>query len=337
MAKQVGSAAKRQSGLRHARVLITDICEIAGSPSLIGDAREELAEAGVIEAIQRHDNATIFDWLMNAVSYQGVSNAVAYSYIQAHGNASYMRLAAALQPSPACPKLTSWWHFEQCGFRKVKFTCKNPRQIRRCPLPKLPLRNGGLNQTAYGLFLFMRDVCRGDFVHWIDERLSRTGQPNPESIVGPLRNVPGVSDKVLSMTLSMMLLAGDPNRALWITAGAHMVAVDTLVHAWLSRTGILRRLDAEHVYGTNCYAPSGCADIIMLAANVIDATRFNPGFPSVFPRFVQHAIWRFCAQPGLGQCNGITVPDGTTCKDGTCELVGLCDRIEQPRIGPTEV
>lgn len=342
MTKQVGAAAKRRNGLRHARILITDVCEVAGSPSLIEDAGEELAQAGVIAAIQRHDNATIFDWLMDAISYQGVSNAAAYGYIQAHGNANYKRLVASLRPSPACPKLTSWWHFEQCGFRKIKFTCNEPMRIRRCPLPTLPLRNGSLNQSAYGLFLFMQDVCNGDFVRWVDERLSCTDQPNSpnrgsllaESIVGPLRNVPGVSDKVLSMTLSMMLLAGDPNRVQWIAAGAHMVAVDTLVHAWLSRTGILKRLDGEHVYGTNCYAPGGCAEIIMLAANAIDATRFNPSFPSVFPRFVQHAIWRFCAQPGLGQCNGITVPDGTTCKDRTCELFGPCDRIEQPRIGP---
>lgn len=334
MAKQVGSTAKRRNGLRHARLLITDVCEVAGSPSLIEDAGDELAQAGVIDAIQRHDNATIFNWLMDAVSYQGVSNAAAYGYIQAHGNARYSRLAASLQRPPSCPRLTSWWHFEQCGFRKNKFTCNEPSRIRRCPLPALPLRNGSLNQSAYALFLFMRDVCRGDFVHWIDERLSCIGQPEPESIIGPLRDVPGVSDKVLAMTLSMMLLAGDPNRTLWIAAGAKMVAVDTLVHAWLSRTGILRRLDAEHVYGTNCYAAGGCAAIITQAANAIDAARFNRGFPSVFPRFVQHAIWRFCAQPGLGQCNGITVPDGTTCNDGTCELFVLCDRIEQPRIDP---
>jgi len=337
MAKQVGSAANRPNDLRHARVLITDVCEVAGSPSLIEDAGEELAQAGVIEAIRRHDNATIFNWLMDAVSYQGVSNAAAYGYIQAHGNANYGRMVASLRQSPSCAKLTSWWHFEQCGFRKTKFTCNNRRHIRRCPLPKLPLRNGSLNQTAYGLFLFMRDMCKGDFVHWIDERLSCTGQPRPESIIGPLRNVPGVSDKVLSMTLSMMLLAGDPDRARWIAAGAHMVAVDTLVHAWMSRTGILKGLDAEHVYGTNCYAPGGCANIITLAASAIDATRFNPCFPAVFPRFVQHAIWRFCAQWGLGQCNSITVSDGTACKDRTCDLFVLCDHIEQPRIGPAKV
>ena len=39
------------------------------------------------------------------------------------------------------------------------------------PLPRHDLRNGRLNQTAYSLFLFMRDLTGGDIVGWIDERL----------------------------------------------------------------------------------------------------------------------------------------------------------------------
>jgi hypothetical protein len=34
------------------------------------------------------------------------------------------------------------------------------------------LRNGRLNQTAYSLFLFVRDVANGDLVQWIDDQLS---------------------------------------------------------------------------------------------------------------------------------------------------------------------
>jgi hypothetical protein len=40
-----------------------------------------------------------------------------------------------------------------------------------CPLPRHDLRNGRLNQTAYSLFLFMRDIAGGDIVGWIDQRL----------------------------------------------------------------------------------------------------------------------------------------------------------------------
>ena len=35
-----------------------------------------------------------------------------------------------------------------------------------CPLPLHPLRNGRLNQTAYSLFLFCRDVAEGELTRW---------------------------------------------------------------------------------------------------------------------------------------------------------------------------
>jgi hypothetical protein len=37
------------------------------------------------------------------------------------------------------------------------------------------LRNGRLNQTAYSLFLFIRDIADGDLVGWIDRQLA---EPN---------------------------------------------------------------------------------------------------------------------------------------------------------------
>jgi hypothetical protein len=94
---------------------------------------------------------------------------------------------------------------------KVSRTCAEPDHIRRCPLPKHHLRNGRLNQTTYSLFLFIRDVTDGDLVGWIDGQLQ--GSDSPErlarmraSLIEPLREVYGVSDKVLTMALSCILL-----------------------------------------------------------------------------------------------------------------------------------
>ena len=335
------SVRRRVNAFAHARALITDACEIAGMPSLVEDARNELGEAGVIRAIRRQDNGPIFDWLIDALSYQGVSNAVAYSYIQTHGNATHASIRSSLD-APVCDKLRSWWHFEDCSFRKLAFTCSQPHLVHRCPLPRLPLRNGSLNRTAFGLSLFFRDICRGNFVRWLDERLAAADRPRSrrrgkllaESIVGPLRQVHGISDKALNMSISMLLLGGDPARERWIRAGGSMIAVDTLIHAWMSRTGTLRRLKCEHPYGPRCYARDGCADIIRRVAQTVDASRFNPEFPRIFPRFVQVAIWKFCAQSGYARCNGLTVPDGSKCRDSRCELYVRCDRIVQPRREP---
>ena len=106
-----------------------------------------------------------------------------------------------------------------------------------------------------------------------------------------------------------------------------MIAIDTLVHNWMHRTGILRRLGAEHGYGPRCYQPRGCADIIAQAAAQIDARAFDPSFPQCFPRYVQAAIWRFCAQLGLDICNGNRIDDRHRCGRAECPLFQRCDRV----------
>ena len=59
-----------------------------------------------------------------------------------------------------------------------------------------------------------RDVADGDSVGWIDSQLGAVNSQSPdrlaalrEAIIGPLRNVYGVSDKVLAMALSSLLLS----------------------------------------------------------------------------------------------------------------------------------
>jgi hypothetical protein len=48
---------------------------------------------------------------------------------------------------------------------------------------------------AAALYLFLRDVCGGDFISWIDDHLSRPKEPNAASIVDASRHIHGVSDK----------------------------------------------------------------------------------------------------------------------------------------------
>jgi hypothetical protein len=335
MAKQISNGKRRLSGLGLATSLVRDVCEVAGMPNLIDDAHAELAQAGVIEAVQRHDDATLFGWLLEAMSDQGIADTAAWTFMERNGRTRSEDIAAGISSAPPCPKLKSYWHFQGCGYRKTMQTCHEPAHFSGCPLPRHALRNGSLNQAAYGLWLFIRDVSGGDLVGWIDSRLEqadRPGSPNRarslvDAVIPPLRNIHGLSDKVLSMSLSMLLLAGDPSRDRWVAAGTAMTAIDTLVHNWLHRTGILRRLNANHLYGPHCYANNGCADIITRLARKIDASCFNANFPAVFPRFVQHAIWRFCAQAGLDQCNGNTVRDGSRCRQHNCVLFGTCERV----------
>jgi hypothetical protein len=105
------------------------------------------------------------------------------------------------------------------------------------------------------------------------------------------------------------------------------LAIDTLVHNFLHRTGMLRRFDTKHTYGLACYRSGGCADIIQAVAEQIDARQFNLRFPKVFPRFVQHAIWRYCSLSGLDVCNGNRIDDSRRCENKDCRVRLMCDRV----------
>ena len=329
------SRKSKGAALEPAARLVRRICRIAGNPRLIDELAEDLAKHGVQSAIQRRDTSGLFDWLFEAISYQGIGNYVAHGYMERHGRVRWDNIAALIERSPPCPKLQSYWHFDRCGYQKVERCCAEPNHFPACPLPTHDLRNGRLNQAAYSLFLFMRDIADGDFVGWIDRRLadadSASAPDRPtrlrQALVEPLSHVYGVSNKVLSMALAGFLLAGDTRRALWIEAGAAMIAVDTLVHNFLHRTGILGQLGAHHLYGPACYATAGCSEILERIAGNIDARRFNPAFPANFPRFVQHAVWAFCAEGGLDECNGRRIDDRKRCTRTQCPVFRLCDRV----------
>lgn len=254
--------------------------------------------------------------------------------MDAHGRPTWNELRRATRQGVACSKLSSYWSLSNCGYKKSSRKCARPELLSLCSLPRHDLRNGRLNQTAYSLFLFIRDVMGGNLVDWIDRRLDdavsiRAGdraRTMRAALIEPMRNILGVSDKVLSMTLADILLAAPPTKPLWLEAGHSMVAVDTLVHNFLHRTGISQNCGKRHAYGPNCYAENGCADVIGQIATRIVATQFNVAYPQTFPRFVQYAIFRYCAQTGLGICNGNNIDDRARCANKTCQLFRRCGR-----------
>jgi hypothetical protein len=233
------------------------------------------------------------------------------------------------------PKAEVLLAFPRLPIRENSGTCAEPDHIAACPLPSHRLRNGHLNQIAYSLYLFIRDVAEGDLVGWIDHRLDQaneSGAPDPLSqarvgLIEPMRNVYGVADKILAMAMSGILIGAADVRPSWLEVGVQLIAVDTLVHNFLHRTGILARFKAAHPYGPGCYRPGGCADIVRLVASQIDARQFNRSFPQVFPRFVQLAIWRYCSAQGFDICNGNRLDDRHRCQNRHCRLYGICDRI----------
>jgi hypothetical protein len=176
-------------------------------------------------------------------------------------------------------------------------------------------------------------------VGWIDRQLesargtttAELDAARQEALIGPLRNVYGVSDKVLMMALSTLLIGVRKERPIWFETGKAMLSVDTLVHNWMNRTGILQDCGIPHTYGAACYSRGGCAEIIRAVANRIDTNSLHRAFPRGFPRFVQNSIWRFCAGDGLSLCNGNRIDDRRACQIDYCHLYQKCGRIPLKR------
>src|SRR6266487_1259507 len=100
--------------MRHARSLVRQVCGIAGQVTWVDDLQDSAIETGLVVAVEDHDTAVIFDWLLHAVSHQGISDAVADRYIDRHGNVTWAEIEAYLATNPSCHKLEGYWAFTDC-------------------------------------------------------------------------------------------------------------------------------------------------------------------------------------------------------------------------------
>jgi hypothetical protein len=166
-----------RSALDHATRLIHRVCCLAGEPDLIDEIRTD--NGAIRSAIKKHDTPALFDWLMATLSYQGISDRVAYYYMEQHGRVTWREIERDFASQPSCPKLQSYWQFYGCRYHKTSQTCAEPDHIARCPLPTHNLRNGRLNQTAYSLFLFIHYIADDDLVGWIEAQLTSAATPPP--------------------------------------------------------------------------------------------------------------------------------------------------------------
>lgn len=339
-AKPRQAALVADSDFSYAVDLIGAICVIAGSPGYLDSMSARFRPWRLRALPTPQASAVIYNWLARAMSYQGISDEVARNYMADHGAPTWEGIEASLRRPGACDRLESFWQFDDCQYRKGERSCNAMMHIETCPLPRQALRNGNLNQLAYSLYFFIRDVAGGDLIDWLDAQLAEADSGTPDrltrmaaAVLTPLKGVFGVSDKVLNMVFAEFLLGAGGHNPRWAEVGATMIAVDTLVHNFLHRSGILKRAGAEHPYGAHCYGPEGCAAVLREISSAIDARAFNPKFPIYFPRYVQKCVWQFCSQEGLDVCNGIRIDDTGRCDQVECRLFGRCDRLALKEAG----
>lgn len=184
------------------------------SPSFVDRLRARMASEGLSVAVRLHDTGPIFDWIMGLVPLQGISDGIALRYSEQHGRARLGGILDQLALAPSCDRLTSYWHFAECDYQKTGPACAEPAHLAACPLPSLKLRKGTLNRAAYSLALFIRDVCDGDLVSWIDARLAQAdpGINYPDrglllraAVLHPLCEIQGIGPKLWAMILADLL------------------------------------------------------------------------------------------------------------------------------------
>lgn len=207
-----------------------------------------------------------------------------------------------------CLKLASFKAFKGCGYRKTTNNCTEPAFLKSCPLPKFDMKRGPLNQMAFSLYFFLRDVAGRDFYAYVREHFG-PGELSGGAInerlhdfIGKVTTIANVGPKLAHMALSGLFLPRYPGWD-YRRVGLHMIAVDSLVHNFLHRTGILDSYQLNHAYGPRCHGQTGCMGVIEDLARHIDCREFNPTLPAHFPRFIQSYIWAYGAKGGGNICN----------------------------------
>jgi hypothetical protein len=163
-----------------------------GTSSFLDELRAEQKRAGVTSAIRNHDTPRLFERLVSTLSYQGISDRVARGFMERNGEIDWPQVSRSVRTDPCCGKSA--------------VDRAHPELLTSCGLPAAPLRNGRLNQTAYSLYLFIRDIADGDVTGWIDGVLHDHRDDDVHARAGELVDamcgVFGVSHKMLPMLLS---------------------------------------------------------------------------------------------------------------------------------------
>jgi hypothetical protein len=280
------------------------------------------------------NNAKLFKLLIRYFKYVGGSDYVADAvWDKMNPKPTYHRLKKELA-SAKCPKLRSFGDFHECGYSKTNKNCNESKFLRKCPLPRYGMKNGKLNQMVFSVYLFLRDQCKGDFPGFVQgivgaESLKQLKGMKEDELGSAIRNLVGEMDqifnvgpKLANMTLSELLSVKKVKGWDYSQLFPHMVAVDTLVHEFLHRTGTLKLYGLEHKYGESvCHSQNGCVGVINNISRQIDCKRYSEEYPEYYPRMVQVCIWKFCTD----SCNK------NNCKydqlDDLCEFYDWCEHL----------
>lgn len=111
---------------------------------------------------------------------------------------------------------------------------------------------------VFSLYFFLRDVCQNDFYRFIQTHFDKGKQAKSQvqDFIQTFSQVYNVGPKLIDMAFSHIYFTQYPGWD-YRRVGAEMVAIDTLVHNFLSRTGTLDEYKKPHKYGPACHTQKG--------------------------------------------------------------------------------
>src|SRR3954453_1163621 len=113
--------------------LLVSLCHLAADPGYFTGLHQRLAQRGIVAAVRAHDTPALFAWLVEGLSFQGISDGAALTFMDRHGRAQWRDLTRGLQNQPGCPKLTSHWHFHGGNFVRCGGGCAWTPHYPACP------------------------------------------------------------------------------------------------------------------------------------------------------------------------------------------------------------
>jgi hypothetical protein len=100
--------------------------------SFLDEIDAEIHEAGLDRAVASGHTPPVFDWLLSAFSYQGISDRVARSYMEKHGTASWSEIEDTgphATPKGAVPKLSEASQHGSIAAASIRGFLKNSRAL----------------------------------------------------------------------------------------------------------------------------------------------------------------------------------------------------------------
>jgi hypothetical protein len=137
----------KTSAIDHAVRVVHSVCCLAGAASLIDDIRADQRAEGMPTAIRRHDTATLFDWLISALSYQGISDQVAADYMERHGRPRWTDVDAKVAACPTCQNSKATGIFTVAGTTRSAGHVQSP--ITSIPVPCPPTSCATVGSTRW--------------------------------------------------------------------------------------------------------------------------------------------------------------------------------------------